>query len=89
MHYKTYLVISFAVMLTGCASTQSDTRTVRLNHKEANIKAVCGYKAGCVIVSGNSCEILAPKPKDHLDHQNIEAIGHELFVHCFGQREHL
>ena len=84
---KYLVIIPLTVsLLIGCVAQKSEIRTVRVMN--TGIEARCGYHEACVVISGNSCEIIAPKPKDHLDHKGMERLGHELW-HCFYSKEHV
>lgn len=80
-----YLLPLLVILLIGCAAERSDDRAVRIVNNE--VETYCGYHEACVVISGNTCTIIAPKPKDHLDHRGMERLGHELW-HCFYGKEH-
>lgn len=88
MRWPFLLIICLLTLLwlSGCATNPSSERTVRITTME-DVSSRCGTKQGCVAISGNSCEVIAPMPKDYLDHHRLEIIGHELW-HCFNGKNH-
>ena len=82
------LILSLACILYwGSVEAETEVRTVKLTLvKEA--KSKCGFHEGCATLGENSCEIIAPEPKDYLDHWRLEILGHELW-HCFNDKTHV
>ncbi len=78
-------------MLGGCASlpgsstgSTATTMTVTLRFVD-DVRAACGWSAlephGCAKVRGNTCEIIAKRPRGFDDRARLQTLGHEL-LHC-------